>query len=73
MENWGNAEIEVLTNLYQENNVPSDELIKDKDVLAKFVEALNQRIGSGKNYTEKEVADKLLKLRKTGKLPRIRK
>jgi RNA polymerase-interacting CarD/CdnL/TRCF family regulator len=73
MEKWGNAEIEVLTNLYQENNVPSDELIKDKDVLAKFVETLNQRIGTGKNYTEKEVADKLLKLRKTGKLPRIRK
>ena len=73
MENWGSAEIETLKNLYQENDVPSDQLIKDKDALCRFVEALNQRVGSGKCYTDKEVAGEILKLRKSKKLPKIRK
>jgi hypothetical protein len=73
MENWGNAEIEMLKNLYKENDVPSDQLIKDKDALSRFVEALNQRIGPGKSYTDKEIAGEILKLRKGKKLPRIRK
>lgn len=73
MENWGSTEIETLKNLYQENDVPSDQLIKDKDALSRFVEVLNQRVCSGKSYTDKEVASELLKLRKSKKLPRIRK
>jgi len=73
MEKWESAEIETLNNLYKENNVPSDQLIKDKEALSRFVNVLNQRVGSGESYTDKEVADEILKLRKSGKLPRIRK
>ena len=73
MEKWGSTEIETLKNLYQENDVPSDQLIKDKDALGRFVEELNKRVGPGESYTDKEVASELLKLRKGKKLPRIRK
>ncbi len=73
MEKWGSAEIELLTHLYKENNVPSDQLVKDKSALSRFVSTFNQKTRAGKTYTDKEVADLLFKLRKGGKLPRIRK
>ena len=73
MEKWGSAEIETLNHLYEENNVPSDQLVKDKDALKRFADNFNQKFGPGKSYTDKEVADQLFKLRKSGKLPRIRK
>ena len=73
MEKWENTEIDTLKNLYQENDVPSDQLIKDKDALKRFTDHLNQKVNPGKSYTDKEVADQLFKLRKSGKLPRIRK
>jgi hypothetical protein len=71
MEKWGSTEIETLNRLYEENNVPSDQLVKDKNTLGRFVGDLNQH--AGKNYTDQEAADQLFKLRKSGKLPRIRK
>jgi hypothetical protein len=73
MEKWESAEIEILKHLYEENNVPSDQLVKDKDSLKKFVITFNQKVEQGKSYIDKEVADQLFKLRKSGKLPRIRK
>jgi len=73
MENWGNKEVEILKELYKENDVPSDQLIKDKELLSRFVEALNKKVIQGKSFTDKEVASELLKLRKSKKLPRIRK
>jgi len=73
MEKWGSAEIEILKQLYEENNVPSDQLVKDKNALSNFVDILNQKLGMERSYTDKEVADQLFKLRKAGKLPRIRK
>jgi hypothetical protein len=73
MEKWGSAEIETLNRLYEENNVPSDQLVKDKDALKRFADNFNQKVDPRKSYTDKEVADQLFKLRKSGKLPRIRK
>jgi hypothetical protein len=73
MGNWGSNEIEELRRLYQENNVPSDEMVKDKSVLDSFTARFNSRIGTDGNFSAREVADRLFKLRKGGKLPRIRK
>ncbi|MHC4396665.1 MAG: hypothetical protein ACYS1A_13520 [Planctomycetota bacterium] len=72
MGKWESSEIEELKRFYKENNVPSDQLIKDKVILDTFAVSFNDRLSSGQNFTSKEVADKLFKLRKSGKLPRIR-
>jgi hypothetical protein len=72
MGKWQSNEIEVLKRFYQENNVPSDRLVKDKTALDVFTANFNDRVGAGENFSSKEVADQLFKLRKSGKLPRIR-
>jgi len=71
MEKWSDTEIEKLKLWYQQNNVPSDQLIKDKDALDKFTEWFNKELGCDK--TSKDVAGQLLILRKKGVLPRLRK
>ena len=73
MTNWGEYEIESLKLNYIEFNIPSDQIIKDKNVLEKFTTLLNAELKQNKDYAPKQVADELLKLRKSGKLPRIRK
>ncbi|MHC4426884.1 MAG: hypothetical protein ACYSYV_12425 [Planctomycetota bacterium] len=73
MGNWGGNQIEELKRLYQENNVPSDQLVKDKSALDSFTARFNERVGSDGGFSTNEVADRLFKLRKGGKLPRIRK
>jgi len=71
MGKWDDTEIEKLKLWYQQNNMPSDQLIKDKDVLDKFTESFNEKFGYDK--ISKDIADKLLILRKKGSLPRLRK
>jgi len=73
MGKWGSSEIEELKCFYQDNNVPSDQLVKDKDALDVFTANFNDRINPDGKFNSKEVADQLFKLRKSGKLPRIRK
>lgn len=73
MGNWGSGEIEELKRLYQQNNVPSDQLVKDKSALDSFTARFNSRLGTEESFSAKEVADRLFKLRKGGKLPRVRK
>ncbi len=70
MERWDNTEIESLKKWYQQNNVPSDQIIKDKDALDGFTESFNAKFNCNKNT--KDIADQLLKLRKKGLLPRVR-
>ena len=70
MGKWNDTEIEKLKLWYQKNNVPSDQLIKDRDVLDNFTEWFNTKFGCDK--TSKDIADQLLKLRKKGLLPRLR-
>ena len=73
MGKWGNNEIEELKSLYQENNVPSDQLVKNKIALDSFTVSFNARIGTGVEFNSEEIADRLFKLRKSGKLPRLRR
>jgi len=73
MANWGESEIESLKLLYIEFNIPSDQIIKDKNILEKFTILLNAELKQNEDFAPKQVADELLKLRKSGKLPRIRK
>lgn len=73
MANWEEHEIEKLKLHYIQFNIPSDQIIKDKDVLEKFTALLNAKFTLNDEFIPKQVADQLLKLRKSGKLPRIRK
>lgn len=72
MGKWGNNEIEELKRFYKENNVPSDQLIKVKSTLDNFTAKFNERFNPCQDFSSEEIADRLLKLRKSGKLPRIR-
>jgi adenine specific DNA methylase Mod len=59
--------------LYDENKVPDSQLRKNKMLLALFTTKLNNRLNKIQHYTPDEVTDRLGKLRKSGKLPQIRK
>ena len=72
MVTWKSVETETLKKLYVENDVPSDRLIKSSKNLARFTGTFNQHLDNKSDFTEEQVADKLLKLRKSGKLPRLR-
>lgn len=72
MSKWTQEEIDVLISLYGANNVPSDELIKDQSALSAFINEFNKR-SKNANRSSKEIADKLLNLRKSGQLPRLRR
>jgi hypothetical protein len=72
MGDWGSAEIEELRKLYKENDNPSDQLVKDRAALDTFVATFNSRLGLEDAFTAEEVASQLFKLRKSGRLPRIR-
>lgn len=73
MGEWDSEQIEELKRFYEENNVPSDQLVKDKTALDSFAAAFNDRIGEGGMFTSEEIADRLFRLRKGGRLPRIRR
>ena len=73
MGTWNNPEIEALKDLYVETDMPSDNLIKDKTAMADFTSQLNAKLSLPEAFIQKEVADQLLRLRKSGKLPRIRR
>jgi len=72
MSKWDVNEIEELKLFYKENNVPSDKLVKNKEALDTFASTFNQRVKPVEDFESEEVADQLFKLRKAGKLPRIR-
>ncbi|NLW84691.1 MAG: hypothetical protein GXY41_09875 [Phycisphaerae bacterium] len=72
MEKWCQEEIDALVKLYENNDIPSDSLIKDKIALSRFSASFNDEF-KNKPRTEKEIAGKLLGLRKSGRLPRLRR
>ena len=72
MANWEEQETEKLKLHYTQFNMPSDQIIKDKDVLGNFTQLFNTKFTPNNDFEAKQVADQLLKLRKSGKLPRIR-
>jgi len=71
MVTWKSQENETLKKLYVEKNMTSDTLIKDKGALEKFTSHLILILQ--KEFRPREVAEQLLRLRKSGKLPRIRR
>ena len=72
MAEWTDFAVEELGKLYVETDVPSDSLIKDKNLLSNFTVTLNSRLGNDDDFNIEEVATKLLQIRKSGKLPTIR-
>jgi site-specific DNA-methyltransferase (adenine-specific) len=58
--------------LYHENKVPDGQLRKNPMLLSLFTAKLNDRLRKSQLYTPDEVADRLEKLRKTGKLGPLR-
>jgi len=72
MANWGKHKIEKLKLHYRQFNTPSDQIVKDKELLENFTSWFNAKLSPQEEFTPKEVADQLFKLRKSGKLPRIR-
>ena len=72
MASWGKHKIEKLKLYYRQFNTPSDQIVKDQDLLEKFTEWFNAKFTPQDKFTPKEMADQLFKLRKSGKLPRIR-
>ena len=71
MAEWTTESREELKKLYVQTNVTSDELIKDKEMLSEFTKALNSNLLCS-HFTDEQVAGEILRIRKTGKLPRIR-
>lgn len=72
MEKWNADIIEHLKQLYIETDVPSDQLIADNALLTRFTNQFNEKIEAPGNFTNEEVAQKLLRIRKSGQLPTIR-
>ncbi len=72
MEKWNSWSTDVLKKLYVETDVPSDGLIADETMMASFTNNLNKLIEGDVEFTAEEVAKELLRVRKSGKLPRIR-
>jgi hypothetical protein len=58
--------------LYHENKVPDGQLRKDRVLLSLFTAKLNERLMKNYLYTPVEVADRLERLRKSGKLGSLR-
>lgn len=73
MGKWKNEQIETLIQLYIEYNMTSDKLISEESSLKSFVGKLNSKIKNTECFTAEEVANKILSLRKAGKLPRLRR
>jgi len=72
MASWGKNEIEKLKLHYRQFETPSDQIVKNQEVLENFTESFNAKFTPEERFTPKEVADQLFKLRKSGKLPRLR-
>ena len=72
MGEWTTEAREQLSKLYVEINITSDELIKDKDALIGFAASLNSSLSCPNEFTSEQVAGEILRMRKKGKLPRIR-
>ncbi|OHB55286.1 MAG: hypothetical protein A2Y07_11020 [Planctomycetes bacterium GWF2_50_10] len=70
MARWSVQQTEQLRDLYVKTNITSDDLIKEQSRLDMFTKELNAQTGT--IFSTEEVAGKLLRLRKSKKLPRIR-
>lgn len=68
---WAELHREELKRLYQENEVPSDQLGRNPQLLAAFTQQFNARIEPN-SYDGDQIMGQLVSLRKKGELPRVR-
>ena len=65
--------VEAMKSLYEENDYPSDRLIKNQDALTGFADEFNSRVHE--SFSSEEIASELERIRKdkarTGGLPRL--
>jgi len=66
-------DVPVMLQVYEENNYPSDRLVRNQCALGGFVKEFNRRVGRA--YSKDDVADSLMHIRKdrkgTGGLPHL--
>lgn len=63
------AEIAVMSDLYRRNGIPVDRLMAEPGLASKFVKELTK--ATGRTVLEQRVLTQLLRLRKSGNLPRV--
>jgi len=73
MVSWTNDRKDRLKLHYEQFNTPSDEILKDRNLLEEFTSSFNTKFTPPEKFSPKDVAHQLLKLRKSGELPRIRR
>jgi site-specific DNA-methyltransferase (adenine-specific) len=72
---WPAGHVQELQGMYLEAGVASDKLVKHDELLSGFVRKFNMRLehsGGVDAYTPKEVWEQLMRLRKSGKLGKIK-
>lgn len=60
-----------LMGLYKRFDVPSDRIAQDQTLRSKFLQFVNEETGA--QHGDKSVIERLIALRKQGKLPRLRR
>jgi hypothetical protein len=71
MQKWDQNSIDALKKFYRRYNLPSDSVIKDPQKIEDFTNKFN--LENGYSFTQKEVADQILRIRKKGELPKLRR
>jgi len=71
-DHWPPKHIEELKRLYQENEVPTDRINASEVLKAAFTQQFNMRVDGVNSYPVGEVVATLIRLRKGGRLPKIR-
>ena len=72
---WPKEHLEELCALYAEARIPTDKLYKNRSLVQSFAQQFNWRIecsGAVDSYTVENIWAQLERLRKSGKLPRVR-
>ena len=61
-----------LTEAYKQFNIPSDQFVKKPDSAVSFCNTVRASLGSV-DHTDSALLDRLISLRKMGRLPRLRR
>jgi len=62
---------EALAAVYAELGTPTDQMVRDPSLIDRFVERFNER--TGRNVSRDRLISELVRLRKSGKLPPLRR
>ena len=61
---------EILTQIYLRLDIPSDSLVRSPSKMRRFIDELPEE---NRSVEPESVADRIIRLRKDGKLPRLRR